>query len=49
MADRMEFFPLDATYRVQDGKAVISMYGRAGDGRQVWRPSGAIRMECEDE
>ena len=35
MADRMEFFPLDATYRVQDGKAVISMYGRAGDGRQV--------------
>ena len=35
MAEKIQFFPLDITYRVQDGKAVISLYGRAADGRQV--------------
>src|SRR3989338_11288125 len=35
MPEKMQFFPLDAAYKVVDGKAVISLYGRAADGRQV--------------
>lgn len=35
MAEKVQFFPLDATYKVQDGKAVINMYGRTLDGRQI--------------
>src|SRR3989344_9336799 len=35
MADKIQFFPLDATYRVVEGKAVINMYGRTVDGNQV--------------
>ena len=35
MPEKIQFFPLDATYKVQDGKAVINLYGRASDGRQL--------------
>src|SRR3989338_332897 len=35
MPEKLLFFPLDANYRVIDGKAVINLYGRASDGRQV--------------
>ncbi|MBI2558079.1 ribonuclease H-like domain-containing protein [Candidatus Woesearchaeota archaeon] len=35
MAEKIQFFPLDATYRVQDGKAVINLYGRTADGKQI--------------
>ncbi len=35
MAEKVQFFPLDATYKVQDGKAVINLYGRTLDGRRV--------------
>lgn len=33
--ETVQFFPLDATYKVQDGKAVINIYGRTVDGRQI--------------
>ena len=35
MAENIQFFPLDANYRVDDGKAVIHLYGRTSDGRQI--------------
>ena len=35
MPEKIRFFPLDVTYRIVDGKAVINLYGRAADGRQV--------------
>lgn len=35
MAEKVQFFPLDAAYRIADGKAVINLYGRASDGRQI--------------
>ena len=35
MSEKIQFFPLDASYKVQDGKAVINLYGRALDGRQL--------------
>ena len=35
MAEKIQFFPLDATYKVEDGKAVINIYGRASDGKQI--------------
>lgn len=35
MPEKIQFFPLDAAYKVQDGKAVINIYGRASDGRQI--------------
>ena len=35
MAEKIQFFPLDATYKVQDGKAVINLYGKTIDGRQI--------------
>ncbi len=35
MPEKIQFFPLDATYKIQDGKAVINLYGRASDGRQL--------------
>ena len=35
MAEKIQFFPLDATYRIEDGKAVIYLYGRAADGTQI--------------
>ena len=35
MADKIQFFPLDAAYKVVDGKAVINLYGRVSDGRQI--------------
>ena len=35
MPEKIQFFPLDVTYKVVDGKAVINLYGRAADGRQI--------------
>jgi len=35
MPETIQFFPFDATYKVQDGKAVIILYGKSIDGRQV--------------
>ena len=35
MAENIQFFPMDATYKVIDGKAVINLYGRAIDGSQI--------------
>lgn len=35
MEEKVQFFPLDAAYKVADGKAVINLYGRAPDGRQI--------------
>ncbi len=35
MAEKIQFFPLDATYRVQDGKAVINIFGRTTEGKQI--------------
>ena len=35
MAENIQFFPLDANYKVDDRKAVIHLYGRAADGRQI--------------
>ncbi len=35
MAETVQFFPLDASYKVIEGKAVISLYGRHTDGRQI--------------
>ncbi|MBI2650775.1 hypothetical protein HYX04_05715, partial [Candidatus Woesearchaeota archaeon] len=35
MAEKVQFFPLDAAYKVVDGKAVINLYGRTSDGRQI--------------
>ncbi len=35
MAEKMQFFPLDVTYKVVDGKAVINLYGKTIDDRQI--------------
>ena len=35
MAEKIQFFPLDASYKIFDGKAVINLYGRTADGRQI--------------
>src|SRR3989338_1109546 len=35
MAEKLQFFPLDVTYRVVNNKAVIYLYGRTADGSQV--------------
>src|SRR3989338_11651172 len=35
MEEKIQFFPLDATYRVQDGKAVINIFGRTTEGKQI--------------
>ncbi|MEK6984192.1 MAG: DNA-directed DNA polymerase [Nanoarchaeota archaeon] len=35
MPEKIQFFPLDATYKVADGKAVINLYGKTLDGVQV--------------
>jgi len=35
MAEKIQFFPLDITYKIVDGKAVINLYGRTPDGRQL--------------
>ena len=35
MLEKMQFFPLDAVYKVIDGKAIINLYGRTSDGRQI--------------
>ncbi|MBI2542053.1 ribonuclease H-like domain-containing protein [Candidatus Woesearchaeota archaeon] len=35
MAETVQFYPLDANYKIQDGKAVINLFGRASDGSQI--------------
>lgn len=35
MAEIVQFFPLDITYKVVDGKAVINLYARTTDGKQI--------------
>ena len=35
MAERVQFFPLDAVYKVVDGKAVINLYAKTADGKQI--------------
>ncbi len=35
MAEKVQFFPLDATYKVVEGKAVINLYGKAYDGKRI--------------
>ena len=35
MPETISFFPLDATYKVIEGKAVISLFGRTPDGKQL--------------
>ena len=35
MLEKIQFFPLDATYKIDDGKAIIYLYGRTADGRQI--------------
>lgn len=35
MAETIRFYPLDATYKIQDGKAVINLFGKSDDGRQM--------------
>ncbi len=35
MAETVQFFPLDAIYKVVDGKAVINLFGRTADGKQI--------------
>ena len=35
MAEKIQFFPLDITYRGVDGKAVICLYGKTTDGKQI--------------
>ncbi|MBI3026598.1 ribonuclease H-like domain-containing protein [Candidatus Woesearchaeota archaeon] len=35
MTEKIQFFPLDAAYKVVDGKAVINLYGRTADGKQI--------------
>ena len=32
---KLSFYPIDATYKVIDGKPVIHLYGRTQDGKQV--------------
>ena len=42
MAETIAFYPFDATYRVQEGKAVINLFGRSDDGRQVIVTDGSF-------
>ncbi|GAG24471.1 unnamed protein product, partial [marine sediment metagenome] len=35
MAEKIQFFPLDVTYRKVNEKAVIHLYGRTVDGKQI--------------
>ncbi len=35
MPEKIRFFPLDATYKIIDGKAVIYLFGKAEDGKQI--------------
>ncbi len=35
MAEKIQFFPLDATYKITDGKAVINLFGKTAEGRQI--------------
>ena len=35
MGKKIRFFPLDVTYKVIDGKAVIHLFGRTIDGKQI--------------
>ena len=35
MGEKIRFFPLDAAYKIIDGKAVIHLFGRTEDGRQI--------------
>ena len=35
MPEKIQFFPMDATYKVVDGKAVINLYGKTADGKQI--------------
>ncbi len=35
MAEKVQFFPLDATYKVIYGKAAIILYGKTIDGKQI--------------
>ncbi|MBI2654276.1 ribonuclease H-like domain-containing protein [Candidatus Woesearchaeota archaeon] len=35
MAETIQFFPLDAAYKVAGGKAVINLYGKTADGTQI--------------
>ena len=35
MAEKIQFFPLDANYKVVEDKAVINLYGKTIDGRQI--------------
>lgn len=35
MAEKIQFYPLDITYRVIDEKAVTHLFGRTVDGRQI--------------
>jgi DNA polymerase, archaea type len=35
MATQIQFFPLDATYKIVDGKAIINLFGKTDDGKQI--------------
>lgn len=35
MGNKIRFFPLDATYKIIDGKVVIHLFGRTEDGKQI--------------
>lgn len=35
MAEKIQFFPLDATYKVTEGKAAIVLFGKTIDGKQI--------------
>ena len=35
MPEKIQFYPLDATYKVVDGKAVINLFGRLSKGEQI--------------
>jgi DNA polymerase I len=35
MADKIQFFPIDITYKVENNKAVIYLFGRTIDGKQI--------------
>ena len=32
---KIQFYPLDVTYKVKDNKAVIFVFGRAADGKTI--------------
>ena len=35
MAEKVQFYPLDATYGIVNGKAVISLYGKTLDDKRI--------------